>query len=567
MYHPTPVKFAASNHESVVERLAILGTGPEPAFDELVALAAHICDTPIAVISLVGVDQQWFKARLGFDHDCTPHDASLCERPVLTRQFFTVDDASSHPDCARSPLVQGEPHVKFYAGTPLFADDGTAIGTLAVMDLAPRLLDDQRRRLLESLGHQVEHLFSLCHAVHENSMASDDLIRQQSRLGHVLDTITQGVVVHAPDGSIQQANPAAERILGLTIDQIRGRTPIDPRWQTIHRDGTPLPGEDHPASVTLRTGAEVRDVMMGVARPDGARSWLLVNSSPIVDPTGRDIGAVATFSDVTDLTDLNDQLQISLGEITAAAQESAALMSAVSHDVRAPLAAIRMMTEILEDRADAISDEQRTDLIHRVRVEARRTEGVLADFVSANRVGAGLDRPHRQSVDLGELVRTAAREFSNDDHEVRAGHLRGDLLLWADRSQVERILDNLISNAIRHTPAGSRVVVNALQQGDAVELSVEDDGPGIADHEKSSVFGAYVRGEGSKDRPGTGLGLYLVQQFAQFHGGRAWCEDAPSGGARIVVLLPLRPQERPGSESVGSGKQAVTTGDGHGLEL
>ena len=141
-------------------------------------------------------------------------------------------------------------------------------------------------------------------------------------------------------------------------------------------------------------------------------------------------------------------------------------------------------------------------------------------------------------VDLDALVRRAVRDFSGDDHDVRVGQLEGDLLLWADRAQIERILDNLISNAVRHTPAGSQVVVSALDREGAVRLTVADDGPGVPDHLKAGVFGAYVRGERSADRPGSGLGLYLVQQFAQFHGGRAWCEDVETGGVRFVVTLP-----------------------------
>lgn len=531
-------------------RSGLLEVGGEPAYDDLVMLAAHIFRTPIAVISFTGAEDQWFTAPLGLYADPSPHDSCLRERAMLTGQFFTIDDAASHPDFAGSPEVHGKPFVRFYAGTPLFSDAGIAIGTLSVMDVVPRLIGPAERALLEALGRQVEQLLSLRMSVqtmlHDSSIAHSDLVHNQTRLLDVLDTITQGVVVHASDGSIQQANPAAERILGLSVDQMRGRTPIDPRWQTIHRDGSPFPGSEHPASITLRDGITVSDVTMGVAHPSGCRRWVLVTSTPIPSATGHGNGVLATFSDVTEMTVLNDQMTESLCKLTEAAQERAALLSSVSHDIRAPLASIRMMTEILEDRADAITGEQRFELIHRIRVEARRTEGVLADLVSANRVGIGLGTPRRQRVDLDELLTVAVREFANDDHVVCLGELSGDLWLWADRAQLERILDNLISNAIRHTPAGSTVVIGAVEYDDAVELSVEDNGPGIADNEKTTAFDPYVRGARSADRPGTGLGLYLVQQFAQFHGGRAWCEDAPGGGARVVVRLPLRSDAQPG---------------------
>jgi len=527
-----------------LQQLDIIGTEPEAAFDHIVALAAHVCRTAIAGVSLVDGEREWLKAETGLGVRELP---TICDFTALTLRAsgpVVVADTSLHPSLAGTPFVVGPPFIHGYVGVPLHSLDGIAVGALFVADPSPLTLDEVQLSMLTGLGRQVEHLFELRQTLRESSVAHDDLARSQVRLQRILDAITQGVVVHAPDGGIEQANPAAQRILGLTIEQMRGRKPLDPRWQTIHRDGTPFPGDQHPASVTLRYGVAVHDVTFGVARPDGERRWVLVNAAPLPTPGVDGLGAVATFSDITDITELNDQLHESLRELAEAAQERAALLSAVSHDIRAPLASIRMMTEILEDRADAITTDQRAELIHRVRVEARRTEGVLADLVSANRVGTGLNTPRRQRVDLDLLVRAVAREFANDDHEVRVGELSGDLLLWADRAQIERILDNLISNAVRHTPAGSNVVVSAIERNSSIELSVTDDGPGVSDAMKNRIFEAYVRGDRSENRPGSGLGLYLVQQFAQFHGGRAWCEDAPGTGARFVVALPRRTAER-----------------------
>lgn len=523
---------------AAVDRLGILDTEPDPAYDGIVALAAHVCATPIAFIGVLDADRAWLKASIGVECTELPRDLLAAGfGSAQDRGVIAIEDVAARSDLADHPWVAGPPGIRFVATTNICVD-GIAVGALVVVDTQPRRLDDRQEEMLHRLGRQVDHLFALRQAMRGISEGRDELTRSQAQLQRILDAITQGVVVHAPDGTIVRANPAAERILGLTHDQLVGRHPIDDRWQTIHRDGTPFPGEEHPASVTLRYGVEVHDVTFGITRADGERRWVHVNSAPLPIPGSDHVGAVATFSDVTDLTELNDQLHESLRELAEAAQERAALLSAVSHDIRAPLASIRMMTEILEDRADAITVDQRNELIHRVRVEARRTEGVLVDLVSANRVGAGLHTPRRMRVDLDALVRRAVRDFSGDDHDVRVGQLEGDLLLWADRAQIERILDNLISNAVRHTPAGSQVVVSALDREGAVRLTVADDGPGVPDHLKAGVFGAYVRGERSADRPGSGLGLYLVQQFAQFHGGRAWCEDVETGGVRFVVTLP-----------------------------
>jgi diguanylate cyclase (GGDEF)-like protein/PAS domain S-box-containing protein len=113
--------------------------------------------------------------------------------------------------------------------------------------------------------------------------------------------LTQGVVVHAQDGRILQVNPAAEQILGLSAEQMSGRTPLDPAWHAVHEDGSPFPGETHPASLALATGAEQRDVTMGVHKPDGTLTWIWVNAVPVGQGGGGSgAGVVATFTDITE---------------------------------------------------------------------------------------------------------------------------------------------------------------------------------------------------------------------------------------------------------------------------
>ncbi len=115
-----------------------------------------------------------------------------------------------------------------------------------------------------------------------------------------LRAMSEGVVMQRAGGEIVAGNPAAERILGLTRDQMAGKTSLDPGWRAIHEDGSPFPGETHPAMVTLRTGAPQRGVVMGVCRPDGTLRWILVNSEPIPGPDGRPAAVVSTFVDISD---------------------------------------------------------------------------------------------------------------------------------------------------------------------------------------------------------------------------------------------------------------------------
>jgi PAS domain S-box-containing protein len=127
------------------------------------------------------------------------------------------------------------------------------------------------------------------------------LRQSEERYRSVIAAMQDGIVLLDAEGGIYDCNAAAERILGLSADQIVGRTPHDPRWRAIHEDGSPFPGEMHPPMITLRTGQPCTDVVMGVHKPDGTLTWITVNAQPLFQADGRTLaGVVASFEDITD---------------------------------------------------------------------------------------------------------------------------------------------------------------------------------------------------------------------------------------------------------------------------
>ena len=135
------------------------------------------------------------------------------------------------------------------------------------------------------------------------------LRESEQRHRSIVAVMSEGVVVHAPGGEIAQCNAAAEQILGLTADQIAGRTSLDPRWRAVREDGSPFPGDTHPAMVTLRTGQPCRQVVMGVHKPEGGLSWIEINSDLIPGTDGGDPRVVATFNDITRYRQALDELR------------------------------------------------------------------------------------------------------------------------------------------------------------------------------------------------------------------------------------------------------------------
>ena len=130
----------------------MLDTDPEARFDELTALASRRLDVPIALVSLIDADRQWFKSHHGIDVMETPRDTAVCAHTILDDDVLQVPDALVDPRFADNPLVVGDPRVRFYAGAPLTLSDGTRAGTFCVLDHRPRMLDDDQVAELKHLA-------------------------------------------------------------------------------------------------------------------------------------------------------------------------------------------------------------------------------------------------------------------------------------------------------------------------------------------------------------------------------------------------------------------------------
>jgi signal transduction histidine kinase len=215
-------------------------------------------------------------------------------------------------------------------------------------------------------------------------------------------------------------------------------------------------------------------------------------------------------------------------------------LEAVSHDLRTPLTSILGSALTLEQTGHDLSRSDAADLVDRIAANARKLERLLGDLLDLDRLQRGIVTPQRRSTEIAELVRRSVADVDIPDGRSIDVEVE-PATVAVDAAKVERIIENLVSNALRHTPSAAKVWVRAAARDGGLELVVEDDGPGIPDELREAIFEPFRQAPGSSTAahsPGVGIGLSLVRRFAELHGGRAWVEERPGGGASFHVFLP-----------------------------
>lgn len=279
---------------------------------------------------------------------------------------------------------------------------------------------------------------------------------------------------------------------------------------------------------------------------DGRSVWVRDEAVLLRDHEGTPVhwqGVMIDISDAKaateDLTRALDLERRAADDIRRADEIKTTFLTAVSHDIRTPLSAILGNALTLEegDRL-GITEEERKQLIHSLAAKARRLNTIVTDLLDTERLARGVIEPKLQEIAVGRLISLlvwdseamAGRQVHVDTRSVSA---------WVDPQMISRIVENLLMNAARHTPSECQVWVKVLPEGDHVLIEVEDDGPGIPEEHRESIFEPFEHGPmTSVHNPGVGIGLSLVAKFAELHGGRVWVQDREGGGASFRVLIP-----------------------------
>lgn len=218
------------------------------------------------------------------------------------------------------------------------------------------------------------------------------------------------------------------------------------------------------------------------------------------------------------------------------------LLHAVSHDLRSPITSVLGSAATLERNDPALSPEDREELLRGLTSSARKMHRLVSDLLDLDRLDMGIIEPKRAATDMAELARGVVEELGFPaDRPVDVD--AEQVTIAVDAPKAERIVENLLANAVRHTKKGTPIWVKVRPAEAGAEITVEDAGPGVPPELRESVFEPFKQGGPAGTSAGVGIGLSLVARFAELHGGRAWITEREGGGASFHVYLPDGPAE------------------------
>lgn len=389
-------------------------------------------------------------------------------------------------------------------------DDGQIVG---VMNFAVEVTSQvQNRQSLEAI-------------IAEKTELEKTLRDSKQRLQGILDTMAEGVGIVDAGGQMVYANAMAEKILGLNEEQIRKRTFDDARWQNLRLDGSPLPEEEHPMAIMMRTGLPIYDQEIGVQPPDGERLFISINAAPIFDEDGQLTGGIGTFMDVTRRRRLMTQKDDFIG--------------VASHELKTPVTTLKATLQLITKHQDGQKPELLKKLIGQANKSMEKLNVLITDLLDSNRITQGQLKINKTTFSLAEMLGESCQHIRQvGTHQVI---LKGDMqiLVYADEQQIEQVVVNLVNNAVKYAPNSGEIIIELSRLDHAARISVTDRGPGIPPEKLPHVFDRYYRVDHSGVQfSGLGLGLFIVSEIIKKHGGQIGVDSKLGSGSTFWFTIP-----------------------------
>jgi PAS domain S-box-containing protein len=506
------------------QQLARMGTllaselDPGAVLDEVVQQAPALLEADAASIRVIEGDELVVHAVQGDGLDGAvgfraPSTAWLAGDIVQSRAPTAIADTGSD-----SRLLADDPVLaagyRAYLGVPLVGAEGGLQGVLAVYHRRPRAWREEETEALTALAGNASSVLS-------NAELYQRVALERERSYAILSNIADGIVAVDRNGNVVLWNTSAEQITGVPAVSALGRPP----FEVIQRDlsaGPDLPTGER--LISIRRGAD--------------EVWLSVTEAVMRDPAGAVAGRIFAFRDVS-------------GE-RRVEQMKSDFVSTVSQELRAPLTSIYGFAETLLRRDVLFGEAERYTFLGYIASEAQRLTSIVDTLLSVARLDAGDLQVELAPTDVGSLlaeVVSSAQQSGLNGNQFVFDVPEEPLAASADPEKLRQVIANLLDNAVKFSPRGGTVTVEARRAGHTVEVRVLDEGIGVPAAEREQIFRKFHRAEGvARERGGTGLGLFIARGLVAAMGGRIWVDSAEGRGASFAFELPLAVEAVPNRE-------------------
>ena len=417
---------------------------------------------------------------------------------IQSRAPVAYDDTATDESLAESDVLLESGH-RAYLGVPLTLRDGALYGVLSVYASEPREWREEEVQALGALAANASVALS-------NAELYQRVAVEREQSVAILANVADGIVAVDREGEVVLWNHAAEEITGVPASEAIGRTTA----QVLQRDLESEGGGTNRSIAIPRAGVDV---------------WLSLSEGVMRDPTGAVAGRIFAFRDISS-EHIVEQMKSDF-------------VSAVSVELRTPLTSIYGFAQTLLREDVAFGDSERHTFLEFIARESERLTTIVDALLNVARLDTGDLIVSLESTDVGRVVeKTLAAAAADANGRRLVAEVEGALAAQADPDKLRQVLDQLVSNALKYSPAGATIVVTARKLDETVEVTVVDEGAGVPVAERERIFSKFYKGGDAHGR-GTGLGLFIAQGLVREMGGRIWVDSEEGKGSRFAFVLPL----------------------------
>jgi len=487
-------------------------------------------DGNIPYVSYTGFNRKFYEVENPL---CIKSDKCMCANVIMgnTRSgFLTYTKGGSFLSNGTTKLLASVPEeLKDQTGNVCnqygyesvalvpMKDRGRILGLIHLADESENKIPLERVQLLERVGvyiGQALHTF----------IAEGELQESEKRYRDLYNEAPNAYFSVGVDGFIKQANRGATELFGYSLDELVGRRVLD-----LYADTPDGKGKAKGVFQRFLAGEEIRDEELEICRANGSKVWINLSVRPVHDKGGQ---VVANRSVVVDITERKrlDQLKDEF-------------IGLVSHELRSPLTVITGAVNTALTEAERLSPEETHQLLNDAALEAESLSHMLGNLLELSRIQADRLFLHAEATNTKKVIQgiverikrqSSSRQFVVDLPKKLPS-------VYADELRLERILYNLIENAIKYSPQGGEIRISARPEEEHLVIGVSDQGSGISPSDRSKLFEPFQRLEESRSGGigGVGLGLLVCRRLVEAHGGQIWVESEFGKGSTFFFTIPL----------------------------